>query len=967
MTGQAPDRYQHFNSMAKILVIVESPTKARTIEKFLGSKYEVRASYGHIRDLPNNAAEIPPQIKAEKWSRLGVDIERDFSPLYVIPGAKKKTVQELKAALKSAGELLLATDEDREGESISWHLLEELKPKIPYKRLVFHEITKTAIDEALSNTRAIDENLVRAQETRRVVDRLFGYQVSPLLWKKMAPRLSAGRVQSVALRLLVERERERISFRSATYWDLKGRFAKASSGNESFEAELIRLDGKRVASGKDFDPKTGTLKNENGNGAILLNAEDARALRERLSVTPSRVSSIEAKPFTQSPYPPFVTSSLQQEGSRKLGFAARKTMSVAQTLYENGFITYMRTDSTILSNEGLEGARNLIRREFGENYLSPSPRIYKTRVKNAQEAHEAIRPSGTEFASPEDVRKKLGFEAFRLYDLIWKRTLASQMKDAHGTRVSVQIECDNATFRAAGKTISFAGFLRAYVEGSDDPEADLEDRESVLPKLEEGELLDIVSLDALEHVTQAPARYTEGSLIKELERLGIGRPSTWATIVDVVLSRTYAFKKGQALVPTFLAMAVVNLMESYFTSLLDYEFTARLEDDLDAISRGEGEFLPYLNNFYYGNGHAGLKKLIQQGEEQIDPRIVCGIPIGTTPDGRQVEVRIGRYGPFITDGTNKASVLDSTAPDELTVDRAASLLEDASRGPEPLGVDPATNLPVYIKNGRFGPYIQLGDNDDSGNKPKMVSLLPGMSPSDVTFETALAILTLPRALGIHPETSEEVTVSNGRYGPYVRAGSETRSVPADVSVLDLTFEQALELLKQPRSRGRAASQPKSLREVGVNSATGAKILMKSGRYGPYVTDGSVNASIPSAMNPDELTLEEAIGLLEARAQKLKDAPPKEPKQKKKAAAAKAAPGKAGEKKEKPAAAAKKAATKSAASPKEKPAAKATAAKKKAAPRTTKTSKKASTKTAAKSSGKAAAKKTLITRVRKGGT
>lgn len=867
--------------MAKHLVIVESPTKARTIEKFLGKQFEVKASYGHIRDLPNSAAEIPPEVKKEKWSRLGVNIESNFAPLYIIPPEKKKAVKQLKDAMKGASELLLATDEDREGESISWHLLAELKPKVPVKRLVFHEITKTAIDEALSTPRDIDENLVKAQETRRIIDRLFGYQVSPLLWKKMAPRLSAGRVQSVALRLLVERERERVNFVSAVYWDLKALFRKQASVNDTFEAELIKVDGRRVAAGKDFDSRTGRLKEDSE--TVLLDAAAAQSLRDRLLSAKASVTSVEAKPYTQSPYAPFTTSTLQQEGSRRLGFPARKTMSVAQTLYENGFITYMRTDSTTLSEEALGGSRKLIREQFGENYLNPAPRIYKTKVKNAQEAHEAIRPAGFDFTRPEDVRKKLGIEAFKLYDLIWKRTLASQMKDSHGTRVNVQIDCANATFRASGKTIEFAGFLRAYIEGLDDPDAESDDKEKKLPKLQEGDRLETLSLDALEHSTQPPARYTEGGLIKELERRGIGRPSTWATIVDIVLSRTYAFKKGQALVPTFLAMAVIGLMERFFTTLLDYEFTARLEDDLDSISRGEDDNLPYLNNFYYGNGHAGLQKLIQLGEENIDPRDVCGVPIGTTEDGRALEVRIGRYGPFLNDGENRAGLPDGLAPDELTVEKAKDLLDEASKGPASLGEDPATHLPIFVKTGRFGPYVQLGENGGSENKPKMVSLLPGMSPSDVTFETALALLSLPRTVGFHPETNEEIAAANGRYGPYIKCGSETRSVPAGISILELTLNEAVELLKQPRYRARAAAQQRTAREVGVHPDTGAKITLRSGRYGPYVTDGKLNASIPSSSNPDELTLEEAIGLLEARAAKLQNAMPEDKEEKPKKA------------------------------------------------------------------------------------
>ncbi|NMC63312.1 MAG: type I DNA topoisomerase, partial [SAR324 cluster bacterium] len=743
-----------------------------------------------------------------------------------------------------------------------------------------HEITKDAIAEALENPRNIDDNLVKAQETRRIVDRLFGYQVSPLLWKKMAPRLSAGRVQSVALRLLVDRERERMNFVSSIYWDLKAKLKKLESNNDSFEADLVKVDGKRVASGKDFEAVNGKLKEDAD--VVLLDAAKAQELKEKLLNSPVKVSQVEAKPFTQSPYPPFTTSTLQQEGSRKLGFPARKTMSVAQTLYENGFITYMRTDSTTLSEEALQGSRKLIKNEFGENYLNPSPRIYKTKVRNAQEAHEAIRPAGLDFTNPEDVRRKLGLDAYRLYDLIWKRTLASQMKDAKGTRVSVLIDCSNATFRAAGKTVEFAGFLRAYVETSDDPETELEDKEKVLPKLEEGDSLEILSLDSLEHTTQAPARYTEGSLIKELEKRGIGRPSTWATIVDIVLSRTYAFKKGQALVPTFLALAVIGLMERYFTRLLDYEFTANLEDDLDAISRGEAENLPYLNHFYYGNGFAGLEKLIKIGEEEIDPREVCGIAIGSTEDGKKIEVRIGRFGPFLSDGENKAGLPEGLAPDELSVERAAALIKEAAKGPEALGIDPATHLAIYLKTGRFGPYIQLGENGDKDNRPKMVSLLPGMSASEVDFNTALALLSLPRCIGQNPENNEDITVFNGRYGPYIKCGTETRSIPSDMKVLELTVDQAVELLKQPRTRGRAASQPKNLRELGVHPESGAKITIRSGRYGPYVTDGNINASIPSSANPDETTLEDAIALLSARAERLMNEVPKEKTKKSKA-------------------------------------------------------------------------------------
>lgn len=854
--------------MAKRLVIVESPTKARTIEKFLGKEFEVAASYGHVRDLPDSASEIPEKLKKEKWARLGVNVDAKFEPLYIIPPDKQKRVKELKDLLKKCSELLLATDEDREGESISWHLLEVLNPKVPVKRLVFHEITKKAIADALDSAREVDENLVKAQETRRIIDRLFGYSVSPLLWKKVAPRLSAGRVQSVALRLLVERERERIAFREAPYWDLTAVFSKLghSSADSKFEATLSQVGDKRVASGKDFDPSTGKLLEKSG--VIYLDEKAANELRNRVLASMPQVQSVEEKPFTTRPAAPFTTSTLQQEASRKLGFAARRTMSVAQTLYENGFITYMRTDSTTLSEEALGGARTLIAREFGKEYLSDQPRLYKTKVKNAQEAHEAIRPAGSDFASMDAVRERLGAEAGRLYELIWKRTVASQMMDARGTRISVAIACADAVFRASGQTIEFPGFLRAYVEGSDDPEAELADREKILPKLSEGEKLAHVSLETVKHVTQPPARYTEGSLIKELERLGIGRPSTWATIVDVVLSRTYAFKKGSALVPTFLAEAIVGLLENHFTHLLDYEFTARLEDDLDAISRGEADSLSYLNGFYFGNGHLGLLPLVERGEKDIDPRKVCGIPIGEDSQGRQIEVRIGRYGPFLSNGTERASVPNDLVPDELKVGRAVELLAEAAKGPSALGTHAETGKAVYLKSGRFGPYIQLGEGGEGNEKPKMVSLLPGMTPQDVTFEIALKLLELPRDLGNHPELGAPVKVFLGRYGPYVQCGTESRSIPADdMSPLTITFEQAVALLKEPKRRGRT-SQPKVMREIGKHPVSELPLVIKSGRYGPYVTDGKVNASLPRGMDPQEVTIEAAAGLLEARAAKI---------------------------------------------------------------------------------------------------
>ena len=870
--------------MSKRLVIVESPTKARTIEKFLSKDYEVLASYGHVRDLPNNAAEIPTDVKKQKWARLGVNVDDNFNPLYIIPSDKEKRVNELKRAVKNASEVYLATDEDREGESISWHLLSVLQPKVPVKRLVFHEITKKAIEESLESARTIDENLVKAQETRRIIDRLYGYSVSPLLWKKMVPRLSAGRVQSVAIRLLVQRERERARFHSADYWDLKALFTAQSDPTVPFEAELTHVGDKRVALGKDFDPDTGRLIQKPD--VILLDEAAAQSLLEKLKRAQPTVREIESKPFTQRPYPPFTTSTLQQEANRKLGFGAKRTMAVAQQLYENGFITYMRTDSTSLSEEALVASRSLIAREFGKEYLSEAPRIYKTKVKNAQEAHEAIRPAGVEFTHPSVIKDRLGLEAVRLYELIWKRMLACQMKDAEGTRVSVSIAVDVATFRASGKTISFPGFLRAYVEGSDDPEADLAEQERNLPPLKQGDAVTADQYNILKHTTQPPARYTEGSLIKELERLGIGRPSTWATIVDVVLSRDYAFKKGSALVPSFLAIGVTGLLEGYFSHLVDFEFTAKLEDDLDAISRGELDNLEKLRGFYFGDDEAlkGLKDLVTEGEEKIDPREVCGIRLGTDSQGRNVEVRIGRYGPFLSNGETRASIPDTVAFDELNAERAEALLAEAQKGPEALGKDPATDLAVYLKKGRFGPYVQLGEMVEGGDKPKMASLLPGMSPESVTLDVALQLLQFPKQLGVNPENSTEVLVANGRFGPYVKCGSESRSIPADESPLTLTFERALELLKTPRTRGRASSQPKTLKELGKHPDSQAAIQLKSGRYGPYVTDGTTNASLAQGADPEALTLDEAVALLRARAEK---GPSTKSRRGKKAAAPKA--------------------------------------------------------------------------------
>ncbi|MCX6597232.1 MAG: type I DNA topoisomerase [Acidobacteria bacterium] len=843
----------------KSLVIVESPTKAKTITKFLGPDFIVRASNGHVRDLPESASDIPAKYKKETWSRLGVNVDSDFEPIYVVLKNKRDHMKDLQDDLKKASTLYLATDEDREGESISWHLHEVLKPKIPVKRLVFHEITKEAIQQALAKPREIDFDLVRAQETRRIVDRLFGYEVSPLLWKKMAPGLSAGRVQSVAVRLLVERERARIRFRSGKFWGLKARLNKPGA-QPAFDAELVQLGGKRVATGRDFDPDTGLLQDP---GAVLLLGQtDAERVAKLLQNGPVTVKSVEEKPFVQKPAAPFVTSSMQIEANSKLRYSARRTMQVAQQLYENGFITYMRTDSTTLSDEAIRAARGLIKREYGDAYLPAAPRLYETKVKNAQEAHEAIRPAGDKFVTPETVRAKLGDESFRLYDLIYKRTVACQMSDARGTFTNVAVEAGDAVLRASGKTIAFPGFLKAYVEDSSDDDAASE-QERILPPMASGDPLKCEKAEPSEKQTQPPARFTEGSLIKELERLGIGRPSTWASIVDVVLNRSYAFKKGSALVPTWTAMGVVNLLEGSFANYLDYTYTARLEDDLDAISRGESDSPDYLRKFYFGTDGNGLRMLLEQGERDIDPRVINGMPLRPESEGK-LEIRIGRYGPFVSDGERRGSVPEDLPPDELTPAKALDLLDNSSKEPESVGLHPQTGEPVYLKVGRFGPYVQLGDARE-GNKPKMASLVPGTDLQSVDLDHAVRLLALPRVVGTFPDNSEPIKASNGRFGPYIQAGTETRSLPSGISPLDVTLDQAIDILRQPRRRAGAPARQTSLKDFGVNPASGKAVKLLSGRYGPYVTDGEVNATVVRGQDPMQLTPEQAYELLAARA------------------------------------------------------------------------------------------------------
>jgi DNA topoisomerase I len=843
--------------MPKRLVIVESPAKARTISRFLGEGYVVDSSIGHIRDLPESASQIPAAVKKEPWARLGVNVENEFEPIYVVPADKKKKVSELKESLKGVDELLLATDEDREGEAISWHLVELLKPKIPYRRLVFHEITREAIREALEQTRPIDSRLVAAQETRRILDRLYGYEISPLLWKKIRPRLSAGRVQSVAIKMIVERERARMRFTESVYWDLEGTF-RTDKGKE-FPARLVTLEGTRLAIGKDFDPDTGRLTAAD---ALVLDAERARRLVADLAAADWKVTETETKDFKQTPPPPFTTSTLQQEGGRKLRFTAKRTMRVAQRLYENGYITYMRTDSTTLSDQAVRAGRKQVVDLYGEEFLSKEPRQYKTKVKNAQEAHEAIRPAGETFRTPAQVKGGLEDDEFKLYELIWKRTVASQMAGARGRRMTLRLAGNGAVFQANGKVVDFPGYLRVYVEGSDTPEADLAEMDVILPPLEVGDPLACSKLEPKEHRTQPPARFTEASLVKELEARGIGRPSTYASILDTIERREYTFKRGSALIPAFLAFAVVNLMERYFPELVDENFTARMEDDLDAISRGEAESLPYLKNFYFGNGQKGLRALLEEHAEGIDPREVCTISLGASGGGDDVLIRIGRYGPFLQRGEETAPIPDGTAPDELTLDRAREIFSGTSR-PRLLGTDPGSGEPVYVRAGRFGPYVQLGENGGKKKPQKTQSLLTGMTPEGITFETALELLSLPRTIGTD-ENGVEIQVAHGRFGAYLKRGTDTRSLENESDLFTLTVDAALKLLAQPK-QNRRSRRSEPLKVLGKAEALeGAEVKLMQGPYGIYVTDGKVNASVPKGTAPEAVTLAEAVHWIEER-------------------------------------------------------------------------------------------------------
>ncbi len=858
------------------LVIVESPAKARTIAGYLGKGYVVESSIGHIRDMPDKASEIPTKYRNEAWARLGVDVDHDFQPLYVVHSDKRQQVAKLKQLLKNADELYLATDEDREGEAIAWHLQQELKPRVPTRRMVFHEITPEAIAQAIASPRSVDQGLVEAYQTRRVLDRLYGYEVSPVLWKKVMPQLSAGRVQSVAVRLVVDRERERIAFRPAEYWDLEAVFAKIAADTltdpdvDSFAATLVSVDGRRVAQGRDFT-SVGELKGEGANGSAVLHLDGAAAaaLAGRLERADFAVKSVERKPYTRRPYAPFRTTTLQQEASRKLGFSAKYTMQMAQRLYENGHITYMRTDSVTLSQTALNAARTQARELYGAEYVPAQPRVYDSKVKSAQEAHEAIRPAGDTFRTP--AQAGLHGDEFRLYELIWKRTVASQMKDATGESVSVRVAGrssanEEAEFGASGKIISFYGFLRAYVEDADD-DAERDDSQRRLPPLAEAEPLRVLeeSLKPSEHATRPPARYTEATLIKELEDRAIGRPSTYVTMISTNLDRGYIFKKGTALVPSFVAFAVVTLLERHFPHLVDYAFTARMEDVLDDIANGEAERVPWLRRFYFGaEGEEGLKEMVSDLSD-IDARDVSSFPLA----GTDIVVRVGRYGPYLERDGQRVNVPEGTAPDELTPDFARELLDRPS-GDKILGTDPGTGKTIVAKAGRFGPYVtevlDEGGNGTAskGAKPRTASLLKSMDLDSVTLDDALRLLTLPRTLG--EVDGEPVTVQNGRYGPYVKKGAESRSLESEDQMFTVTLDEAQALLAQPKPRGRAARAAAAppLRELGDDTASGKPIVLREGRFGPYVTDGETNASLRKGDTIESITPQRAIELLAER-------------------------------------------------------------------------------------------------------
>ncbi|MDG4821566.1 type I DNA topoisomerase [Asanoa sp. WMMD1127] len=929
------------NARSTRLVIVESPAKAKTISGYLGPGYVVEASLGHVRDLPRNAADVPAKYKKEPWARLGVDVDNGFAALYVVSADRKQQITKLTKLAKEVDEVFLATDEDREGEAIAWHLVETLKPKVPVKRMVFHEITRQAIQAAVANPRDIDRDLVDAQEARRILDRLYGYEVSPVLWKKVMPRLSAGRVQSVATRIVVERERQRMAFRSADYWDIQATLAvdaaAAKEGPRTFTANLIALDGDRVATGKDFEPTTGRVRP--GAAVVHLDADGARGLAARLDGRPFTVTRVEEKPYRRRPYAPFITSTLQQEAARKLRFSSQQTMRTAQRLYENGYITYMRTDSVNLSETAIAAARRQIADLYGQGSVPPEPRRYTGKVKNAQEAHEAIRPAGDHFRTPGELANELSAEEFKLYELIWRRTIASQMTDAVGMSVSIRIRAvsntgEEADFAATGKTITDPGFLRAYVESSDDESAEAEDAERRLPNLVKDQPLTAEQLEALGHSTQPPARYTEASLVKQLEELGIGRPSTYASIMATIQDRGYVSKRGQALIPSFLAFAVVGLLEGHYPRLVDYNFTAAMENELDEIAGGDMAAADFLTSFYFGSdvsadgtiaAAGGLKRLVTDNLSEIDARSVNSIPLFRDDEGRDIVVRVGRYGPYLQRGVDhaaangngngaeggdhddRASIPDGLAPDELTPEKVNELFLGGG-GERSLGTHPETGEDIVLKSGRYGPYVSSGERN--------ASLFKSHSPETLSLDEALRLLSLPRVVG-KDDDGAEILAASGRYGPYVKKGDEFRSLDSEEKLFTVTLDEAKALLAAPKTRQRRAAAP-PLREMGNDPLTEKPLVIKDGRFGPYVTDGEVNASLRRGMSPETLSIEQASEML----------------------AEKRAKGPAPRKK-----AAKKAATKATGTGKKATAAKKTTAKKATAAKKTTSAKKAAPKKA----------------------
>jgi len=847
-------------STTRRLVIVESPAKAKTIQKYLGPGYEVEASVGHVRDLPERAVDVPAEIKKQPWGRMAIDVEDDFAAYYVVSSKKKDKVAELKRKLADADELLLATDEDREGEAIAWHLMEILRPKVPVRRMVFHEITPEAIRHAAESTRDLDMQLVDAQETRRLIDRLYGFEVSPVLWRKVQAGLSAGRVQSVTTRLVVERERERIAYRSANYWDIEGVFDPGT-----FSANLVAVNGTRVATGKDFD-SLGKLTS--ATGLAHLSEADAHSLCDALSSATFTVRKVDDKPYTNRPKAPFMTSTLQQAASGRLKWGAQRTMRVAQGLYERGYITYMRTDSTTLSDTALKAARAQAATLYGQDHVSEAPRRYDRKVKNAQEAHEAIRPAGDVFRTPAEVAGELTGDDFALYDLIWKRTIASQMADARGTTATIRLGATSsdgrdAEFSASGTVITFRGHLAAYDDADEDHEA--KDQARRLPVLSVGDVVTVASLSPSGHNTNPPARYTEASLVQKLEELGIGRPSTYAAIISRIIDQGYVWKRGSALVPHFLAFTVVRLMEENFTQLVDYDFTASLEEILDKVARGEDQRLEVLKRFYFGDQTAetifpGLAPLVAVYGD-IDARSMASIPI----EGSDAIIRVGKYGPYLENGDKRANIPPDLAPDEMTAEKAQELF-DAPSGEHELGVDPETDRVVMAKTGRYGPYFTevLPEDSPKSAKPRTASLFSTMTVDTVTLDDALRMFTLPREIGLDPSDGEMITAQNGRYGPYLLKVKDSRNLPSEESIFTCTVEEALALYAQPklrRGRGQAAGP---LKVIGADPSTGKEMVVREGRFGIYITDGETNASLRGGDSVETISIERASDLLAER-------------------------------------------------------------------------------------------------------